>query len=117
MQWKTDEKWDKLRLSDEDLLHLSICLTEFQSHDSNDDGGCCYLASVLIGPINYSLRIYFQSYTEEMPQTGVLDQEEFASMYKTLQAWSPTVLCIPPNIPGNTSGGCMSTCARILSKA
>jgi len=36
--WKTDEKWDTLRLGDEDLMNLSILLTEFQTYDSNDDG-------------------------------------------------------------------------------
>jgi Ca2+-binding EF-hand superfamily protein len=36
--WKTDEKWDNLRLSDEDLMNLSMILCEFQAFDANDDG-------------------------------------------------------------------------------
>jgi len=36
--WKTDEKWESLRLEDDDLLQLSMLLTEFQAFDADDDG-------------------------------------------------------------------------------
>merc|ERR1712205_36227 len=36
--WKEDERWEGLRLDDEQLLHLSMLLTEFQAFDANDDG-------------------------------------------------------------------------------
>lgn len=36
--WKTDEKWEGLRLDEDELLELSMLLTEFQAFDHNDDG-------------------------------------------------------------------------------
>lgn len=36
--WKEDERWEGLRLEDEELLQLSMLLTEFQAFDANEDG-------------------------------------------------------------------------------
>merc|ERR1712072_317471 len=36
--WKTDEKREGLRLDEDELLELSMLLTEFQAFDHNDDG-------------------------------------------------------------------------------
>jgi Ca2+-binding EF-hand superfamily protein len=36
--WSIDDRWDGLRLSDEELMELSCLLTEFQAFDADDDG-------------------------------------------------------------------------------
>merc|ERR1711907_233086 len=36
--WKEEDKWEALGLDDDELLQLSMLLTEFQVFDSNDDG-------------------------------------------------------------------------------
>jgi len=36
--WKTDDRWEGLRLEDDELMQLSMLLTEFQAFDGNDDG-------------------------------------------------------------------------------
>merc|ERR1711907_702294 len=36
--WSTDERWDGLRLNDDELMELSSLLTEFQAFDADGDG-------------------------------------------------------------------------------
>lgn len=36
--WSVDDRWDGLRLNDDELMELSCLLTEFQAFDADDDG-------------------------------------------------------------------------------
>eukprot|EP00658_Telonema_sp_P-2_P082079 TRINITY_DN858_c0_g1_i4.p1 TRINITY_DN858_c0_g1~~TRINITY_DN858_c0_g1_i4.p1 ORF type:complete len:166 (-),score=40.69 TRINITY_DN858_c0_g1_i4:156-653(-) len=43
--WSTDERWDGLRLDDDELMELSCLLTEFQAFDADEDGTCLLYTS------------------------------------------------------------------------